>query len=676
MKVVALVSGGKDSCYVMLKCLSYGHEIVALAHITPRDNVEEMDSFMYQSIGTKAIPALAEALDLPLYTRETSAKACVTSLAYAPTSVDDEVEDLYLLLQDVKEAHPDVSAVCAGALWSDYQRLRVESAASRAGLLSLAYLWRRDQTELLDEMVSAGVHAVLVKVAAVGLNESHLGQSLAQMKPVLKRLEDAYGVHVCGEGGEYESLVLSLPTFSKDLVLGNDVSVVCHVDDPVAPVYYLSIPRMAFKKDEVASQSDTCAVAKRLPPVPPIPEPLRPLEGDFVPDKRGEIPESDVMNGEPPSRYSPDEVSVSSRCVSGYIHAVAHAPDVLQAANALRDTIRELRPSLECATEREEEPLADILFVWLYVETLSGEAYAAANSKYVSVFGVSACTPPPARACVGMRGFGSRVTLEALARPGRRKDPLTKTLHVQSVSEWAPPCIGPYAQTVCDAGVAHVCGVLPLHAPTVSIPLGLGVRAQARGCMYNMGRTLDATSAGGLSRLALLVAYVTAEEAAAVVEEEVRNWVRGPDPLVAIVPVDSLPKAALVEIRSVGCLGEERPEVWVGSVERPPGSSVGRLRYAVVEVKGGVSGSEVSAKDLVSEIDVKQVDDVDLLSLQIFCNNSAGVCSASVMRVLDSSSDGLPCAKIVADVQWLAHGASLMSIATFVAREPVVQSGS
>ena len=35
MKVVVLLSGGKDSCYNMLECVRHGHEIVALANIYP-----------------------------------------------------------------------------------------------------------------------------------------------------------------------------------------------------------------------------------------------------------------------------------------------------------------------------------------------------------------------------------------------------------------------------------------------------------------------------------------------------------------------------------------------------------------------------------------------------------------------------------------------------------------
>ena len=35
MNVVALVSGGKDSCYNMIQCVREGHTIVALANLHP-----------------------------------------------------------------------------------------------------------------------------------------------------------------------------------------------------------------------------------------------------------------------------------------------------------------------------------------------------------------------------------------------------------------------------------------------------------------------------------------------------------------------------------------------------------------------------------------------------------------------------------------------------------------
>jgi len=35
MRVVALISGGKDSCFNMMQCIAAGHEIVALANLYP-----------------------------------------------------------------------------------------------------------------------------------------------------------------------------------------------------------------------------------------------------------------------------------------------------------------------------------------------------------------------------------------------------------------------------------------------------------------------------------------------------------------------------------------------------------------------------------------------------------------------------------------------------------------
>lgn len=49
---------------------------------------------------------------------------------------------------------------------------------ARLGLVSLAYLWQRDQHRLLHDMIEAKMDAVLVKVAAAGLNAQHIGQPI------------------------------------------------------------------------------------------------------------------------------------------------------------------------------------------------------------------------------------------------------------------------------------------------------------------------------------------------------------------------------------------------------------------------------------------------------------------------------------------------------------------
>ncbi len=62
----------------------------------------------------------------------------------------------------------------------------------RLGLTPLCYLWQRDQEELLSEMIEAGMEAVLIKVAGIGLTTKHLGKTLAQMQPTLLKLVKSF----------------------------------------------------------------------------------------------------------------------------------------------------------------------------------------------------------------------------------------------------------------------------------------------------------------------------------------------------------------------------------------------------------------------------------------------------------------------------------------------------
>lgn len=122
MKVIALVSGGKDSTFNMMECIKNGHEIVALVNLRPpnsqsvknerlvgdgQDNqdelvVQELDSFMYQSVGNEIIDLYAQAMQVPIYRAEIIGKVKNTGLEYEPTDNQDEVEDLYRILACAK----------------------------------------------------------------------------------------------------------------------------------------------------------------------------------------------------------------------------------------------------------------------------------------------------------------------------------------------------------------------------------------------------------------------------------------------------------------------------------------------------------------------------------------------------------------------------------------------
>ena len=61
------------------------------------------------------------------------------------------------------------------------------TSCSRLKLVSLGYLWRRDQSELFKEMIDSDITSILIKVAALGLDKRHLGQTLGQMRDHLEK---------------------------------------------------------------------------------------------------------------------------------------------------------------------------------------------------------------------------------------------------------------------------------------------------------------------------------------------------------------------------------------------------------------------------------------------------------------------------------------------------------
>jgi diphthine-ammonia ligase len=146
---------------------------------------------MFQTIGHDLIESIAECLDLPLIQHFFEGKSFQREINYDQEKIqqEDEVEDLFHLLLKVKEKFPNVEAVSCGAILSDYQRNRVENICSRLNLISLTYLWRRDQSELLSEMIDMGMNSILMKTASMGLfPKKHLGKSLEELHQILEKL--------------------------------------------------------------------------------------------------------------------------------------------------------------------------------------------------------------------------------------------------------------------------------------------------------------------------------------------------------------------------------------------------------------------------------------------------------------------------------------------------------
>ncbi|KAH8731351.1 ATP binding L-PSP endoribonuclease family protein-like protein [Phaeosphaeriaceae sp. PMI808] len=229
LNVIALVSGGKDSLFSILHCQTNGHAIVALGNLHPahstNSNGEDIDSYMYQTVGHTVIPLYEQALGVPLYRQEILGNTVNSNRDYEKLEDQehDETEDLVPLLGKIMKAHPEANAVSTGAILSTYQRTRVESVAWRMGLTPLSYLWQYPllppytQSSLLSDMAMVGQKAVIVKTASGGLDESFLDLDVASQKTISKlrnamaRFGETSNGALVGEGGEFETLALDGP---------------------------------------------------------------------------------------------------------------------------------------------------------------------------------------------------------------------------------------------------------------------------------------------------------------------------------------------------------------------------------------------------------------------------------------------------------------------------------
>jgi diphthine-ammonia ligase len=238
MKVIGLISGGKDSVYNLIECMKNNHEIVCLGHLQRPVESGEMDCYMYQTVGSEMASAIAECIGLPLIIKTLKGKPVNLNLEYVETE-EDEVEDLFPLLKEAKEKY-NIEGVSTGAIMSTYQKNRVENLCSRLGLTSLAYLWMRDQKELLLDMIKDGMNSLIIKTCTMGLEKGDLMKSIKELQPKLFELEKKYQVNVCGEGGEFESLTIDSPIYKKKINI-KDYEVIQHTTDPFCPVFYVKI---------------------------------------------------------------------------------------------------------------------------------------------------------------------------------------------------------------------------------------------------------------------------------------------------------------------------------------------------------------------------------------------------------------------------------------------------
>lgn len=361
----------------------------------------------------------------------------------------------------------------------------------------------------------------------------------------LHALRRRYGSNVCGEGGEYESLTLDCPLFARGRIVLDSWRAVAVSEDSLAPIALLH--PTAFHVVAKGPAGAAAGVAAEAAGGGSGAEAAAAAAPDAAADAAAaviEVPDSYAALA-PAAPAPPDaaqaalqaalDVQLSTADGGQYCSLTASVADPGPGSPDLRSAAG-TAAALAAALGRISATLPALgldwrasLFVHLYVPSMA--QFGAANAAYAAVL---PAINPPARATVQLgAGAGLALVVDVLfarwaraaaALPGvrpaavacgrsrpaphpsksvrssrRHPDPSPpmasstrrhalgerRVLHVQSVSEWAPSCIGPYSQAARHRGLALLAG--QVRAPGRAARAGGGWEA----ARLASGRALD-----------------------------------------------------------------------------------------------------------------------------------------------------------------------------------------
>lgn len=198
MNVAVLFSGGKDSTMALYNALDNGENVSYLLSMKSSND----ESYMFHVPNIHLTEMLSQALEIPIIVADTKGVK------------EEELQDLKREFQKLKDL--GVEAIYTGALYSTYQKSRIEKLGKETGLKVISPYWHVDELEYMREIVDLGFEVIVSGVFAEGLDQSWLGRRIDEKAiEELVVLSEKYYVNIAFEGGEAETLVVDGPIFKK-----------------------------------------------------------------------------------------------------------------------------------------------------------------------------------------------------------------------------------------------------------------------------------------------------------------------------------------------------------------------------------------------------------------------------------------------------------------------------
>ena len=194
MKFVMAYSCGKDSTLALHHMIAQGNDPVAL--ITMVNEAEERSFF--HGADLQMLQAYSKALNIPI----------LITLATGDTYHLEMEKSLR------KAVSLGAEIACFGDIDLEGNRAWGEERCKNAGIQAVFPLWQKNRTENVYELIGLGYQCLIKSINHTLLPREVLGRILdAETIDLMKRC----GIDVCGENGEYHTLVVDGPIFCNPL---------------------------------------------------------------------------------------------------------------------------------------------------------------------------------------------------------------------------------------------------------------------------------------------------------------------------------------------------------------------------------------------------------------------------------------------------------------------------
>jgi len=191
-------SGGKDGCLALHRAITKGLKVRNLSNMVTEDGERSRT----HGLSARVLQEQSQAIGIPLVQRRASWQ-----------SYEGEFKRM---VNDLKQ-----EGIKGGVFGDiDFQEHRdwVERVCREVDITPYLPLWGEEQDKILKDFINLGFKAIVVATKADIMGEDWLGKEInLDFIDQLSEIKKTRDITLCGEAGEYHTLVVDGPLFGKRL---------------------------------------------------------------------------------------------------------------------------------------------------------------------------------------------------------------------------------------------------------------------------------------------------------------------------------------------------------------------------------------------------------------------------------------------------------------------------